>query len=362
MLKRMTSMLLVCSLCALLSACSDHSAAPLVDTAAQESNPGFGDFDAPAEDQSDAPESEETVNPEDMLAFNLGFSEKTGENGEPVYLQPEDFHAENGRIIMNMVTDFSLPKDFSTDVMPSYVMVGINGELYDFTLNGKQSSNGLVQIDIPVGVQYSVPLEISGLNLEAGSGNQFVFVMAPFAEDEMLHNMGPFIYDAPLTADQKTSGSSTVSIPDQSQIKGLDIETADGKTKDEILFPHNGATRMFDEKDLLKEMDDTSNVLTVKADTQLFLQFPNMNNENGPSRRSGICMALDGGTPLNAWAGSPLLKLSLTENDIFATVPLETAYQAGTEADLWMFYVDLYNSDAQAGIYSFTSGNYLAFE
>ena len=361
MLKRITSILLACSLCALLSACADNNAVPLVDTATQESQSGFGVFDAQAEDHPEELETE-MFDTENMPAFNLGFSEKTDENGAPVYLLPEDFHAENGRISMNMVTDFSLPKEFSTEVMPAYVMVGINGELYDFTLNGKKSSNGLVQIDIPIGVQHSVPLEITGLNLEAGSDNQFVFVMVPFSEDELLHNLGPFIYDAPLTADKKTTGSPTVSIPDQSQVKGLEIETADGKSQEEIMFPHSGSTRMFDEKDLLKAMDDTSDILTVKADTQLFLQFPNMNNENGPSRRSGICMVLDGGKPLNAWAGSPLLKMSLTENDIFVTVPLETAYKTGDKADLWMFYVDLYNSDTAAGPYTFSNGNYFSFE
>lgn len=357
MLKRMTSILLACSLCASLSACAD-SAAPLVDMTGQESKSGF---DAPAEEQPEDLETE-TFNMEDSIAFNLGFSEKTDESGAPVYLLPEDFHAENGSISMNMVTEFRLPKDFSTVVMPSCAMVGINGELYDFTLNGKKSSNGLVQIDIPVGELFSAPLEISGLNLEAGSDNQFMFVLVPFAEDEMLHNLGPFLYDAPLNADRKTDGTSTVSIPDQSQVKNLEIETADGKSQDEILFPHGGATRMFDEKNLLKEMDDTSNLLTVRADTQLFLQFPNMNNENGPSNRSGVCMVLDGGKPLNAWAGSPLLKMSLTDDDIFVTVPLETAYKSGDKADLWMFYVDLINSDTVTGPYAFTNGNYLAFE
>jgi hypothetical protein len=359
MLKRITSILLAVSLCAFLSACND-TAAPLVDTDTTESQAGFGDFGTPAENQpEDLPA--DNIDFENMPSFDLGFSEKTDEDGEPVFLLPEQFHAENGSINMNMVTNFTLPTEFSTDMMPSYVMVGVNGELYDFTLDGKKSSNGIVQIDIPIGKMLSAPLEISGLNLEEGSDNQFVFVMVPFAEDEMLHNMGPFLYDAPLTADKTTTGTSTVSIPDQSQVKNLEIETADGKSKDEIMFPHNGATRMFDEKDLLKEMDDTSNELTVKADTQLFLQFPNMNNENGPSNRSGICMVLDSGKPLNAWSGSPLMKLSLTENDIFVTVPVETSYKSGDKADLWMFYVDLYNSDA-IGPYTFTNGNYLAFE
>ena len=349
MQKRITSILLTVCLCAGLSACGT--------TAASLNNAGRTDQAS----VSGNPDAAMNI-PADAPTFNIGFSDKTDANGDPVFLQPDAFHAEHGTVGMNMVTEYTMPGASASDVMPAYVMVGINGDLYDFTLNGKKSSNGLVQIDIPNKTMFSVPLEISGLNLEQGNSNQFVLILVPLSEDEAFHNMGPFLYNAVLNADQSTAGQTTVSIPDQTKVKNLKIETTEGKTEEEILLPNDGITRMFAEEDLAEEPSSDSMQLSVKAGAQLFLQIPNINNGKGPSRRKGICMALDGGQLLNAWAGSPLLKMDLTENDLFVTAPLETEYKAGDTADLWMFYIDLFNSDPEADPFTIASGNLLRFQ
>ena len=270
----------------------------------------------------------------------------TEQGGDPEKLKIVDdenlpYHDGNAEMDLNLLLYAeNACADYS---VTTSMMLIVNGQVYDFSVDGKQSTDGILTMDLPYNQDLVYPFDMSGVPVQTGE-NEMMFWIFPYCEQKNFY-LSPQSFTGYFTADKAADGLAPVSTLAQSDIRGLVTETTDGLSKEEILRPDKLLT--FTDQQYLVSAQDGGRTLTVKANAPLHFEMLNMNNDLGPSNRSGYCMVFSNGRLLPAFQGKQLAELSFRDTELFYSVPFDTDFHAGDTAFIRCYYVQ-YENDKDA--------------
>ena len=221
----------------------------------------------------------------------------------------------------------------------------INGKVYDFKLGDKKSGNGVLVMDLDADTDFLESLDISGIPVNKGN-NSFCFMSSFYCpqQDRYFHTN---VINGKFVSESEVSGNSPIDLATEDQIKGIEIKSTEGLTDSEKIYP-SFPLKLVDNSDILKMMDEESDVLTVKTKATITKQILNTNNEFGPSNRSGILMVFNGGKLIPVFAGKEMMYVSLNDDCLLKSVPLDKVFKAGDTTNLNLKYVEFEN-DSEIG-------------
>ena len=325
-------------ICCFLTACGT-SEAPLVNVnnSAEES---VSSEISSADSNTDEDSLDDPFEGLDYDAFyGCGFEKGTDADGNPVMVDYDNIPVENNAINLTLSSRVQMKEQPAEGKCHAYMLMGINGQLYDFSVDGKASTNGILETDIPVNQDVRVPFEVKDLPAQSGY-NTFAFYTV--LTDFSTRSYAIMEYTGTFHADAANEGMQPVSLTAESALQNIETVSTDGKTQDEILNPNGGTIRMFD-KDAVQSFDDTTGVCSLKQSTPIYYELVNANDDNGPSNRSGFCLALFNGKPLNIWNGSPLAAVSMKDNELLKRIPMTSDLKPGESGQIGCIYFDLSN-------------------
>ena len=273
--------------------------------------------------------------------YGCAYENGTDADGNPVMVDFDNIPVENNAINLTLSSRIQMKEPPAEGKRHAYMLMGINGQLYDFTVDGKTSSNGILETDIPVNQDAKFPFEVKDIPAQSGD-NTFVFYTV-LPEDD---SYGIMQYSGTFHADTSNEGMQPVSLTAESAIQNIETVSADGKTQDEIMNPNDGMIRMFDQ-DAVQSFDDTTGTCKLKQSTQIYYELVNTNDDNGPSNRSGVCLAVFDGKLMNIWNGSPFAAVSMKDNELLKRIPMTSDLKPGESGQIGCIYFDLSNEKGE---------------
>lgn len=283
--------------------------------------------------------------------YGIGLFSEMDEDGNPLPQDPDALPFQNN------VLDLTLYRRIQTEETPengmchAIMMMAVNGNLYDFSVDGKSSTNGILEIDIPASQDIYSSFQATDLPAQKGD-NHFLLCMIVPEEKSMSHGLAQ--YSGTFHSDTAGEGKPPVSPTPESSIQNIQTDTTDGKTKAQIENPNGGMLRMYDESDFLS-YDEEDCRYKVKQATQFYFELPNTNQTMAPSNRSGVCLATYDGKPLSLWNGSPLAEISMQDTELMKRIPLTNELKPGEKCQIGCIYFDLTNDAGELLTNSFVS-------
>ena len=221
----------------------------------------------------------------------------------------------------------------------------INGKVYDFKIGDKKSEDGVLVLDLASDTDFLESLDISGIPVKKGE-NSFCFMSSFYCpqKDNYFHTN---VINGRFRSDSEVTGDSPIDLASEDQIKGIETKSTEGLSDSEKIYP-SFPLKLVDEGDILAMMDDDNDVLTVKTGASITKQILNVNNEFGPSNRGGILLVFDSGKLIPVFAGKEIMYVSLKDDCLMKSIPLDKVFKAGETTNLLLCYVESDN-DSELG-------------
>ncbi|MBP3618692.1 MAG: hypothetical protein J6J38_11700 [Lachnospiraceae bacterium] len=209
--------------------------------------------------------------------------------------------------------------------MNTVVLVTVNDEVCDFTLDGKASENGLLVTEKPMGEELTEALSLKDCSVVEGENELAVHVAVYFP---CGHTWAAS--DSCIFVSESEKESSVNYSADVRTLTGCEVVTSEDKDEREI------AHWVGKTEDYLYEkisFDSSKRCMTVGTDSEIKMSFPNQRrSEKEPVARKAFVLALKNGQPIGAWDGETIGSLVLGEEDLNVTLPLTIEKKAGDYA------------------------------
>lgn len=264
-------------------------------------------------------------------------------NETPTVLDYDKLPYENNSLNMTLYSKIQTSDPPEEDTCPAIMLMTVNGQLYDFSIDGKASSNGFLETVLPINKDLRVPLNVKNLPAQKGE-NDFRFYIISTQCD----SYPPLIrsYYGIFHSSTENGGIKPVILPDESEVKIIQTETTDGKSQNELINPFDKTIYMFDSDAVIStNNEEFSSVL--KPSTQFYFDLPNINHDLGPSNRNGICLVLFNGKAMNIWNSHPCTSISMTDNEIMKRLLLPVDLKPGDKGQISCIYIDLENETGE---------------
>ena len=289
---------------------------------------------------------ENLLSPDDLcyLTFTYKPDEKHPsqklEEADPRVLPYED---GNLKVDVNLLC---FPIDRSSECTYQVTMLCIiNGKVYDFKVGDRKSTNGVLTMDLAADTDFLESLDISGIPVNKGN-NSFCFMSSFYCpqKDQYFHTN---VINGRFVSDSEVSGNKPINVLSEKEIKGIEIKSTEGLKESQIIYP-SFPLKLVKNEDILKPMDEESDVLTVRTKATITKQILNTNNEFGPSNRGGILLVFNSGKLVPVFAGKEMMYVSLKDDCLLKSVPLDKVFKAGETTNLLLCYVESDN-DSELG-------------
>ncbi|MBR4200161.1 MAG: hypothetical protein IKQ91_02645 [Oscillospiraceae bacterium] len=250
----------------------------------------------------------------------------------------ENLPVDNGIVKMDLnLLMYSYTDDADYNI-PAVMLLTVNGKPYDFSVDGKKSSSGILTMDIPVDTDIVLPFDMSNVPVQKGE-NEMTFWIVPYSTERALY-LSPQCFTGYWDAEAARDGDAPADFAAESSLS-VNTESTDGKSKDQ-LTTYIASLDNYDPKYRVKTGDDFRHV-TLKSDTKFSFPIQNINNDLGPSNRAGICLALNNGRPMPAFGGKTAAILSFSDHDYLKTVAVDSDFHAGDQAVLQFCFLEYQN-------------------
>lgn len=250
---------------------------------------------------------------------NSGNLEEICKDKLPVY---------NGDIHLDLNLLVYSQKDLHYMVSGTLVLIW-NGQIYDFSVDGKQSQNGSLSVDIPYNEDVILPFEVNDLPIQKGD-NFLHFCFIPYCKETGIF-LTPQKYTAHYWSDRESAGIKPVAISTESDLSPENIHVI--KNKEEAAAFYN-----VQESDRISSNDDT---YALHPNPTFLLNISNLSDSNESSNRSGIAMCCADGNIQPVWNGNKYAAVSVSEGEYRKTIAFDTNYLPGEKHDVCMIYVEL---------------------
>ena len=258
----------------------------------------------------------------------LGF---TGHSDDPdaalKLVDDENLPFADGKVQMDLNLLMYPYHDNGEYTLPTSMVLTVNGKVYDFSVDGKKSQNGVLTMEVPVDQDLVLPFDMSGVPVQAGENELTFWIMAYSPATELY--LANQCFTGYFQSDKAYDGDAPADVASEDMLKGITVETTDGKTKEQIM---GGVEMSITEKSNIVGNIDGDRFITVKASAPLSFPILNQNVDQGPSNRSGLCIVLSNGKPLPAFGGKTLADISLKDTELIKNVPYDHGFHAGDAA------------------------------
>ena len=210
------------------------------------------------------------------------------------------------------------------ETMNTVVLVTVNDEVCDFTLDGQMSENGFLITEKPMGEELTEALSLKDCSVVEGE-NELAVHMAvyfPCGHSWAASDSCIFVSESEKKSDVNYG-------TDVRTFTGCEVVTSEDKDEREI------AHWLGKTEDYLYEkisFDSSKRCMTVGTDSEIKMSFPNQRGEQKSVARKTLLLVLRNGQPIGAWDGETIGSLVLGEVDLNVTLPLTIEKKAGDYA------------------------------
>ena len=229
--------------------------------------------------------------------------------------------------------DFPAPAEALTTCM-----VLINGQLCDFSLDGKQSSNGILTKQTVLDTELAENLVIRDCTLQA-ENNTLTFYMIDYFPQR--GRTSAISITRTFTSETVKTQSSAITYPDSAD--GLKITNAADITQDEREALLRESSNFQGQQLRFEEMKNCTHVAADSPTAYRYISRGNTTDE--PAANSTLlCAVLRNGEPISAFGGKTLLQIPVTADLICAEIPFQAGLQAGEYSHITFLIFDEANN------------------
>ncbi len=235
--------------------------------------------------------------------------------------------------IINVYLDYSFTEgEYAGEkTMKTVILVTVNDEICDFSLDGQKSEKGLLIMEKPMGKELTEALSVEKCNLVKGDNelavHAVVYYPSGFASATSISRI--FVSEVEQTCDADYGC-------DVRKLSGSEVVTSKGKEDREIRGWLGKTTDFLYDK---LSYDSSIRCMTVATDSEILMSFPNKKEEESVARKVFV-LVLDNGEPIGAWDGEMIGSLVLGEEDLNVTLPITVEKEAGEYAHLTFVFFD----------------------
>lgn len=216
--------------------------------------------------------------------------------------------------------------------MKTVMLVTVNDEICDFTLDGQTSEQGLLITEKPMGVELTEALSVKDCGLLEGDNelavHMVVYYPSGFASATSISRI--FVSEVEQTCNADYGY-------DVRELSGSVVVTSEGKDDREIRSWLGKTTDFLYDK---ISFNSSNRCMTVATDSEIQMSFPNQSGDEEPVARQGIVLVLKDGEPIGAWDGETVGYISLGEEDLNVALPITVDKQAEDYAHLIFVFFD----------------------
>ncbi len=201
-----------------------------------------------------------------------------------------------------------------------------NGEVYDFTLDGKQSTDGMITMEVKDDKDYVIPFEVNDLPVREGN-NTFYFSSVFYGEKTGKYPV-PQRYEGHFRAEKARPGREPVKAAAESELEPgqITVVTDRGEANYAQLVSEES---VIDSKGLNYQLH---------PNPTFYVNARNIGNQDDPCNRSGIMLIFVDGKPQTCFNGCMYGAVSLTDKEYRKEFAFPTAFQAGEKHAVLLLY------------------------
>lgn len=352
--KHSLTALLICTACVCLCGCSQDAEVlydPTADIAEPDTTAALSAENAevtatepietePAETESisylQAQQEEMYVYPREN-GFKIGdsgalcFRDPASDSDEPIERNEYNLPLQDGTLELDLSALAASMDDIDYNVTGTFIFCW-NGQIYDFTLDGRQSTNGMLQLDMRYWEEITVPFIAEDLPIREGDNTMF-FWFFPYCEETGYLTAQNFIgyYDA----EEARAGREPVTMTAEAELDPARITVETNKIK-------ALTSSLVDPSDFISSnsTDHRANY-TVHETPTFYVNLCNAANAEGASNRSGIAMFFVDGQLQPVWNGANYAAVSATDRDYAKQFAVPTDFQSGEQHRVLMVYAEI---------------------
>ena len=227
------------------------------------------------------------------------------------------------------------PADYET-----VMLLTVNGQFCDFSLDGKSSTDGLYQTVLSANTDLVASLEATDLPVREGK-NEFAFYTFHYNADLDKYLTSQSV-SGWFTSDQSNAGKS-IAAASEDAIGNISAVTAADKIAEDEIY----TTRIVSDADYISSDADSigHESFTVKPAPTLHYYILNADES---ANRSGILLFFDNGKLQPVWNGNLFGSVSVSEKELRKDISLKTDFKAGEKHHTNWFYLETQNDKSEA--------------
>lgn len=232
---------------------------------------------------------------------------------------------KDGSLEVFLDYSFTVGEYKGDETMNAVIIVTVNDEICDFTLNGQKSENGLLITEKPMGAELTEALWVEDCSLVKGENELAVHMAVYFPSGHSFASSISriFVSEVEQTCDADYGY-------DVRKLSGSEVVTSEGKDDREIRSLLGKTPDFLYEK---LSFDSSKRCMTVATDSEILMSFSNKKEEESVARKVFV-LVLKNGQPIGAWDGERIGSLVLGEEDLNVTLPITIEKKAGDYAHL----------------------------
>lgn len=258
--------------------------------------------------------------------FPLSFMTFT--DAEMITVDADSLPVQDGKIEMMLNILIYSPDEEQKTASGTLVMIW-NGQIFDFSVDGKQSTDGSLTIQIPYNEDVLLPFESEDLPVTEDD-NSFSFVFIPYCEETGTY-LTSQKFDSHYYADQIRDGKDAAHLETEDNLKANDIL---------IINDRNAAMYVscVPENDRISIVNDK---YTVHENPTFLLNISNATNIEGPSNRAGIIMFCVDGVLQPVWNEAKYAYIETPDSVYAKNVQIHSDFKAGEKHNILTVYAEL---------------------
>lgn len=338
---RLKCVLLIMVMCITLAGC--NSAEPLISEGSGEETTqrAIADTDTQQNDEGTVGDKEVLEDWSNWCDGSLPYSygsvlnllAKSDDDGELMPMLDDSNKAVNG--VLSVYVDYRLdldnyPYEGKADMV---MLVAVNDVLCNFTLDGKQSTNGRIVTNKTVNQQFTESLIINDCNLVAGENKVSVYIVTYYPQ---VGHYSTNCISRPFGSDITQTQSQLCTL-DISELSGVSKVTADDVEYEQIDVLLGETSDFVYEK---VYFDESRLCMTINKN-MIGYKFINKRYDFAPVQRDTVCLVLQNGELVPAWDGKELLSMPLTDEDISINLPISCEMEEGAYSLICFVFIDL---------------------
>lgn len=252
------------------------------------------------------------------------------EAGEmPAELDEEHLPVQDGTVQMQL-NSLIYTKDGAQSELSTAFVLCWNGSLYDFSLDGEQSTDGVLYMDMKLNCDYTAVFRAENLPVQAGE-NTFYFCAVPYCPETGIY-WGAMSYTGYYEAEEARAGQSPMPLTAESELEPaciISVTDREEAMTDMNIAPDSRISMFSDDR------------YKVHANPTFYLNVANFRNAEGPSNRSGIGMVFVDGRLSPVWNGAYFASVSASDREYTRRYAVQTDFPAGEHRNVSLVYAEL---------------------